>query len=736
MIYLIDDKVARQRDYGWSSERFNEFGDIITAINSLQSLEEKKSDFFSSDENIILFHVSFYNSSDNEVQQNIKALRSELKEHEGKTPIAYFSGSTISRYNNGKVCVLPPDILYNNLTIFIEKCRNSEFDFNYLLFGENSEIESRLKNDLKEANKNGEIISTEGSVLYAYTPKYACSCLFDNADRKSDWDFIQQDVPDEKLDKIVKEWFTDKEYDAIYIPLCFGQTLSDYMGLRMAMHIRLTDTLCKYKPLYIYGEVSIEDIQHNECFDILKSTGVSLIHCDYDSMKLSSQNREICTEEIFVHEIKNIHLPIPTNIGNNHSISNRWAIYRWKEMLNWKETEPDIINEDFNTNLYFKYLDARFGKHQRFSKPQKKYDSAIDGIDGKTIVYIDDEYDKGWSNIMKAIFDNSKANFICYKDFSKKYSKSQLTEKIKDFLKENEADCYLIDLRLHEDDFLEDENLTGHQIADFIKTNNKGNQIVVFTASNKIWNLKKQLMEIGAIGYALKESPESNYTRDESKQLLIEFYKAIKKACELSYLKDLYKMQEELVRIRPEAIELEDIIDLLSLDGGNENSIILKSVLLTEIVFLEHYIEHIDNLTLLATGEKDAETVELCHNSKNISKLTGHIFVKRDTITNDKDNVVDVYYSDQEIKVPDFLHNVKKTTATLIISSLLLYYGLHNDAVKQYINLKLIRNSQVAHSGDIIAGIDKKYDLRITIDKLVNFYKDVIAPVIKKSQIV
>lgn len=153
MIFIIDDKVSRQDDYGWSLERFSKFANI-TAINNLQSLEEKKTDFFSSDNNIILFHESFLNSSDYEVQQKLEAFKSELREHEGKTLIAYFSGSKNSRWidSDGKVCMMPPDILYYNLSLFANKCQNSEFNFRYLLFGENMEIESRLKQDLDEVN--------------------------------------------------------------------------------------------------------------------------------------------------------------------------------------------------------------------------------------------------------------------------------------------------------------------------------------------------------------------------------------------------------------------------------------------------------------------------------------------------------------------------------------------------------------------------------------------------------
>lgn len=741
MIYLIDDKVSRQTDYGWPFERIAGFANI-TAINNLQSLEEKKSDLFSTDNNIILFHESFLNSSDLEVQQKLEAFKYELKEHEGKTPIAYFSGSKNSRWidNEEKVCMMSPDILYYNLSFFAKKCKNSDFNFRYLLFGENMEIESRIKHDLDEINNKNwthNKFCTEGNIFYAFSENYACDCLFDNALVNSDWDFSERIVSDEELDRLVKEWFAEREYDAIYIPLCFGQTLSDYMGLRMAMHIRLTDTKCKYKPIYIYGEVSIDDIQRNDCFDILKSTGVALIHCDFDSMKLSSQNRKVNSEYILEQEIKNIHLPIPTNIGDNHSISNQWAIYRWKEMLIWNEKEPEVINADFSSTLYFKYLVARFGKHERFKKQEKKYSSIISGIEGKIIVYIDDEYDKGWGNIMEAIFNNSKASFICYKDFSKKYNKSQLIDKIQFFLNENEADCYLIDLRLHEDDFSEDSNLTGHQIANFIKQSNKGNQIVVFTASNKIWNLKKELFKIGAIGYALKESPESNYTREESKQQFIEFSNVIRTACKLSYLKDLYNKQTLLKKINQKASDLDSMIELLAIDGGNNNPDVLKSVLLVEIVFLEHYINYVGNLSLYKTGEGITEKVVLCKNKENYSDLTGHLFIQREEITKGYTNVVDVCYSSYLITKPSCWSNVTVSDATLTIAALLLFYKIPIEDVRLYINIKLIRNTQVAHNGYKNEFAEQKYKdrLSITQEKLVDFYNKIIVPVVLKDPI-
>lgn len=745
MVFLIDEKRSRQNDYGWNEKRFAEFKNLIV-INSIAALSACQPDIFSSN-NIILFHESFYNSVDSRQQEIINSFKTELKKHEGIISIAYFSGSKNTRWidPNGKVCMLSPDVLYCNLLIFLNHWNSGEFDFRYLLFGENIALEENLRNRMDVmSSKNINMwvnhkIPCNKNVFYASTENYIFDCPFDKVDENDNWDFFGKDVTDNNLDELVKRWFAETVYDAIFIPICFGQTLSDFMGLRLAMHIRLTKTACQFKPIYLYGEVSIDDLCGNSCFDILKSSSVHLLRCDYDLMKNALDNDNSFTEEQFSKELERIHLEIPTNIGDNHSVANQWALFRWKEMLNWYGKEPEIMYTDFDSILFYKYLVARFGRHDRFNKIEKKYSSKISGISNKTIVYIDDEYDKGWSNIFKCIFENSNAHFLSYDDFNKKYSKKELIDKIKIFLNVHNADCYLIDLRLHEDDFSEDKNLSGHEIAEYIKQRNKGNQIVIFSASNKIWNLNKELFELKATGYALKESPDLNYTRDESKQLFIDFSNSIKRACNLSYLKDLFEIHNQLKKANNEASDLDTMLELLVLDNGNNNPSILNSILMIEIAFMEKYIQVNDKLSLLETGKDASTSVELCLNGKNIQKLTGHLFFKRVEFTKGHTNIVDALYSPESIEEPSLWSNVGKSDATLTIASLLLYYGLAPEDVKLYINLKIIRNTQVAHKGEIIKNLAPDYQkmLSITNDelvkKLVQSYYNVIVPVVLKN---
>ena len=103
-------------------------------------------------------------------------------------------------------------------------------------------------------------------------------------------------------------------------------------------------------------------------------------------------------------------------------------MFRWCDMLKWPEDIPQIADSGLEGSLYFKFLVARFGEHDKFSK-KNKYDIKIEGIEGKTILYIDDEYDKGWESILRTIFDYSKANFLCFKGFDKKISCADLIER-------------------------------------------------------------------------------------------------------------------------------------------------------------------------------------------------------------------------------------------------------------------------------------------------------------------
>lgn len=60
---------------------------------------------------------------------------------------------------------------------------------------------------------------------------------------------------------------------------------------------------------------------------------------------------------------------------------------------------------------------------------------------------------------------------------------------------------------VQEEKVLSPNEFSGMKILKAIKAANQGIQVIMFTASNKAWNMKA-LLDAGADGYYIKESPE------------------------------------------------------------------------------------------------------------------------------------------------------------------------------------------------------------------------------------
>ena len=271
MIYIIDDKKSRQKDFGWSEERFETNSVDITPIWSIEELNEKKEAILQ-DGNIVLFHESFFSSESADKSAEIESFKRELTENANNLYITYFSGSKSGRKVEDRVCMLPPDVLYSNLEVFIDKLRAGDLSFRYLAFGENYQIEEILRERLDKINDENvedDKVSVSGNIFFAATSDNTeVEPPFDNIEITRDWDLDLQDkdITDQDLDGLVNDWFNETKYDIIYIPLCFGSSLSDYMGLRLAMHIRLTSTPNQTTPIFIYGVATHEEMKQNYCF--------------------------------------------------------------------------------------------------------------------------------------------------------------------------------------------------------------------------------------------------------------------------------------------------------------------------------------------------------------------------------------------------------------------------------------------------------------------------------------
>lgn len=231
-----------------------------------------------------------------------------------------------------------------------------------------------------------------------------------------------------------------------------------------------------------------------------------------------------------IERLKRLNVSKPASYKTHHSITNEWSIYRWSKYLS---IENIAIQKDIEEFLYFNYLKAIY--------PESKIDnpkSFLIAEKGKVLL-IDDEVGKGWHTFFKSFlsfshsvtFDSIGSNF---KNLSKEDIIAQTEAKIKEF----DPDVVLLDLRLHDTDF-EDKSpseLTGAKVFEKIKNYNKGIQIVIFSASNKVWNY----LPFASDGVILKESPElsvrDNYTQECIKNMLETLRISLGKGCFLSKL--------------------------------------------------------------------------------------------------------------------------------------------------------------------------------------------------------
>ena len=159
-------------------------------------------------------------------------------------------------------------------TCYLEKIQKWKGNLDKLLTDANRKIE-------KEA-----VIIPGKNLFIRPSTKYV-----QNAIQDADEVIVFSDTSDKTLSKKINNWLSQDEYDNIFIPLCFGPTLSDYNGLEIATHVRCTCTPNQLNRIFIYSIVGIEYLLHNEYFNILKTKNVELVdYSKYALKKAASLN--------------------------------------------------------------------------------------------------------------------------------------------------------------------------------------------------------------------------------------------------------------------------------------------------------------------------------------------------------------------------------------------------------------------------------------------------------------
>ena len=234
---------------------------------------------------------------------------------------------------------------------------------------------------------------------------------------------------------------------------------------------------------------------------------------------------------------------IPNATEGRHSLANQWGADVLSRIVVGNETNNELIKKA-RLSLYFRYVRAlSLGTNdieniiQGVESPStptslKKIDAA-----GKKILLIDDEADKGWGDVLCKMLPNSE--FKTIQEQVPDYE--HLSNDAKKEIESGKYDLIFLDLRMNgvaEEDTLRPDDFSGMKILNSIKKLNKGNQVIMFTASNKAWNMKA-LLDAGADGYYIKESPEYAFPTTYSISNTNEFVKTINRCLRRGYLRDV-----------------------------------------------------------------------------------------------------------------------------------------------------------------------------------------------------
>jgi CheY-like chemotaxis protein len=288
------------------------------------------------------------------------------------------------------------------------------------------------------------------------------------------------------------------------------------------------------------------------------------------------------------------------------------------------------------SSIYFKYIEelskVQMKKsHRQKVKKKDQKEFKISGIATKKILFIDDEGFKGWNALMKYIFLHSDAEVGPFINFDKQDTQENTFQRLKEKLIENklilEYDLLILDLRLCDEDFYinDVEKLVSIRLIREIIKLNEGFQILIFTASNKSWNIQKSL-DLKVRKYVVKESPEQLFDKHESYQKFIEFGRAVQSSINNSFLSKL-KIKIEYLKVNNKfkgSID-EDEIDF-------RNSVFVNGGLLDELYTLLSidYEKLINNALLICFS-----ILEIYAEMYVVSEATWKIIDKNNRLTLD-----------------------------------------------------------------------------------------------------
>ena len=339
--------------------------------------------------------------------------------------------------------------------------------------------------------------------------------------------------------------YIPSDADAIIIDVDSTKTpdacLSYALAIRLSLHEKKSAALA---PIIFMSSLTPDIFKNSPYSTLLQTKGISFETPLYTPTEVELME-PLSAKDYHPYFLDLVKVK-PNATEGTHSIANQWGADVLERIISGDETENELIKRA-RQSLYFRYVltltlkqETIFDLANNINDVEKA--NRIDVLDasGKKILLIDDEADKGWKDVIGRILNNS--NLITFNQQTADYT--NLSEDIKKEIEKEDADLIFLDLRINgvaedTDEHIRPYDFSGMKVLKAIKKINPGLQVIMLTASNKAWNMKA-LVDAGADGYYIKESPEYAFSAEYSIANANNLVKQIERCLEKKYLCKIY----------------------------------------------------------------------------------------------------------------------------------------------------------------------------------------------------
>ena len=457
-------------------------------------------------------------------------------------------------------------------------------------------------------------------------------------------EFNSSDDIDTYISKEIINELKNKEFDTIFIKDNLTSNYLELYGLRVAYHIRLSSELAdkRFTPIVIISDFDENTLNRfTQEANILFTNGVYLCKNTKEDIK-KYQSLELKGVTDYDKFIDNIEVSPPKDTSGSHNIANKWSIYKWAELLYVKSDVIDKNKSEIENELYFKYLKAKYLKNTNNSL------EIIKSTKKGNILLIDDEWNKGWSDVLKNALLKDGLEFDTFEyDFKDKSDFNLIVQLNHKELKKQveKSDVIVLDLRLLESDHKNEDldSYTGIKILQKIHEINAGIQVIMLTATSKSTILEK-LYEKKILGYIKKEHPEDKSI--DTVENINKFINLVDKGLEKKYLKEIWKIQQNILlneNLSDDiSLEIKSIFEILDSNMENKFNFVVLTFTkifesLSKIYIDEKTMQYIDDGKYVGMYDSSNNSI----NSDRVEKWHKNTQNRLHNIVYDKLNIKD-----------------------------------------------------------------------------------------------